>query len=329
MMIDITDFNKKQIIYFSADYGDKVGIKNDNIIIYDKERNVKHQSSCYRLFIIYIVGNISITSALIEKSVKFGFYICMMKNSTKVYQFFGNNVEGNTLLKHKQYSYDRLDIGKNIVRNKIINQRNTLKLIRGKDVSIKNCIVKLDGYINELDNKSELASILGIEGLASKIYFKQIFNNINWQGRKPRVKFDYINSILDIGYTVLFNFIESILRIYGFDIYQGVLHKRFYMRKSLVCDIMEPFRVLIDMQVRKSINLGQFKEEDFMVFNNRYNLEYKNSKKYSGVFVKVMLDNREEMFRYIQSYYRYFMRMKSGSKMPYYIEGGKNDSSKL
>ena len=31
--------------------------------------------------------------------------------------------------------------------------------------------------------------------------------------------------------------------------------KEFYMRKSLVCDLVEPLRPIIDQQVKKSINL--------------------------------------------------------------------------
>ena len=49
------------------------------------------------------------------------------------------------------------------------------------------------------------------------------------------------------------------------------------MRKSLVCDLMEPIRPVVDYQVRKSINLGQCKENDFEVINNRWCLKFKNN----------------------------------------------------
>ena len=69
-------------------------------------------------------------------------------------------------------------------------------------------------------------------------------------------------------HTMLFNIVDAILQVYGFDTYYGVFHKCFYMRKSLVCDLMEPIRPVVDYQVRKSINLGQCKENDFEVINN-------------------------------------------------------------
>ena len=81
-------------------------------------------------------------------------------------------------------------------------------------------------------------------------------------------------------HTMLFNIVDAILQVYGFDTYYGVFHKCFYMRKSLVCDLMEPIRPVVDYQVRKSINLGQCKENDFEVINNRWCLKYKSNPQY-------------------------------------------------
>ena len=55
---------------------------------------------------------------------------------------------------------------------------------------------------------------------------------------------------MDIGYTYLFNFIDALLRLYGFDTYLGFYHKEFYQRKSLVCDVVEPFRCIIDKNTK-------------------------------------------------------------------------------
>ena len=115
---------------------------------------------------------------------------------------------------------------------------------------------------------------------------------------------------------MLFNIVDAILQVYGFDTYYGVFHKCFYMRKSLVCDIMEPMRPIIDYQVRKAINLEQCKVEDFDAYNNRWVLKYKNSPEYVKFLMKAILDYKEEIFIYIQSYYRYFMKRKSASELP-------------
>ena len=64
---------------------------------------------------------------------------------------------------------------------------------------------------------------MAYEGLASKLYFRNHFNNVLWIGRKPRIKRDYVNAVLDIGYTILFSFIDALLSCYGFDTYCGVI----------------------------------------------------------------------------------------------------------
>ncbi len=326
-MLDIPSFSKKQTIFLHAVEGEKLSFRNDNIIISSKDGDIMHQSSCYRLFIIFILGNTTITSVLIEKARKFGFFICLMKSSTRVVEIFGYNLDGNTILKKLQYEYDSLDIAKSIIQNKIMNQKIALEKLRLKDDAIKESIELLHAHMETVHaTHDNLLNLLGLEGSAARTYFPIMFDFPEWTGRKPRIKSDYINSSLDIGYTVLFNFIEAILCCFGFDVYQGVLHQNFYMRKSLVCDIIEPFRPLIDLQVRKSINLKQFKEEDFTVRNNKFQLDFKYSKKYTKIFLEVILNNKEEIFMYIRSYYRFFVKRVSVPDMPIYVLGSKYGS---
>ena len=142
------------------------------------------------------------------------------------------------------------------------------------------------------------------------------FDNVQWNGRKPRIKSDYVNVVLDIGYTMLFNIVDAMLQVYGFDTYYGVFHKCFYMRKSLVCDIMEPIRPIIDYEVRKAINLGQCKIDDFEKYDEHWCLKYKNNPQYIQFLMQAIMEYKDEIFMYIQSYYRYFMKMKSVSEFP-------------
>lgn len=317
-MIDTTDFDKKQIIVVFAIDGDKLAIANDNLIVKDKDGVVKLQTTCYRIFSIYIVGHTYITTTLINKTKQFGFSIALFSAGFRLYEVIGGLKNGNTLLHRKQYQNETYDIGKYIIKNKILSQRNNIMLIRNKQPYHIQCVENIDDYLLQLDNINDLQKIMGIEGLVAKEYFKAFFDNINWQGRKPRIKQDYINSILDIGYTVLFEFIDAILCIYGFDTYCGMLHRQFYMRKSLTCDIVEPFRCIIDYQTKKSINLNQFKKEDFIIKNNQYQLEWKYSKTYVKVFLEAILKEKKQIFVFIQQFYRSFMKDKSVNEYPVY-----------
>ncbi|WAW14524.1 type V CRISPR-associated endonuclease Cas1 [Peptostreptococcus equinus] len=319
-MIQRTDFEKKQILFVFTNKKEKLSISNQNIIVKDENGKIKHQSTCHRLYLVFIIGHMSITTALIQKAKKYNFTICLMNTSMKMYELIGTKMEGNTLLRKAQYEYNGLDIGKGIISNKIHNQSLALGKIRKKSEKRQKIIEELNNIKDKVIFTANTGQeIMGLEGQASKLYFSQIFEGIEWKRRVPRIKEDYINSTLDIGYTVLFNFIESLLNIYGFDTYYGVLHKEFYMRKSLVCDLMEPFRSLIDYEVRKNINLKKFKKEDFILVNKQYQLKWENSPKYVSALAKPIIENKEEIFLYLQTYYRAFMKRKSIDGFPVYI----------
>ena len=322
-MLERTDFIKKQIIFYFPAEGDKLSFKNDNVLITDKDGKVKGQTTCYRLFILFVVGDTSITTGLIKRAKKFGFSICFMNQSFKINNFLGSRMEGNTLLRKRQYAYSGMGLGQHIIYNKVLNQREALNMIRVKDELIKAAIEKLDGYLFNLQTQIyERESLLGLEGSASRVYFAQMFNNAKWIGRKPRIKPDIINASLDIGYTVLFNLIDALVNVYGFDEYYGVLHTCFYMRKSLICDLMEPFRPIVDYATRKAIALKQIKMEDFTVKNARYLLGWKQSAIYTKIYLTALLVYKNEIFIYIRDYYRAFMKNLDEKDFPMFYYNG-------
>ncbi len=320
-MISRPDFEKKQILFVFTSQGEKISFSNDNVVVKDKNGKIKHQSTCYRLFLLFIIGETSITSGLIQRAKKFKYTIFLMNRNMKLYEVIGHRLEGNTLLHEKQYSYQGLEVGKRILVNKIDNQRRALLTIRNRAETVNKAADKLKLYSKRIQNETlELQELLGVEGLAARAYFRQIFGCFEWKGRQPRIKRDYLNATLDIGYTILFNIIDALLNTFGFDTYRGVLHREFYMRKSLVCDLIEPFRPLVDLQIRKSINLGQCKLDDFEKYGERYVLKWKESPKYISFLAKPFIDNKLAMFDYIQQYYRCVMRMKDIDEYPmFYI----------
>ena len=317
-MLSTPDFEKKQIIFLIPKDGEKLATKNDNIVIYNKDGSIKHQSSCYRLFMVVVLGNISLTSNLIMKAKKYNFTICMMSVNMRLYCLIGSGIEGNTYLHKRQYSYEGMELAKYIVKLKIHNQVVALGKIRHKVPALKEAIQRLKEYQNKIDAMEfvNVQELMGIEGSAARIYFRQMYDNVKWQGRKPRIKNDFVNATLDIGYTMLFHFVDAILQIYGFDVYCGVLHRNFYMRKSLVCDMIEPFRPIIDWQVRKAINLGQCREEDFEVKNSRWLLKYNMNQKYVTFLMEVILEYKKDIFLFIQGYYRSFMKQREMEQYP-------------
>lgn len=120
----------------------------------------------------------------------------------------------------------------------------------------------------------------------------------------PRTKLDITNLLMDIWYSFLYNFIESNLNLYGFDIYKGFYHKLFFERKSLVCDLVEPFRCIIDKQIKKMYNLSQINKDDFILSKGEYKLLLDNRNHYTRLLLNPILEYKEQIFYYVKNYYR-------------------------
>ena len=317
-MLSSPDFKQKQIIFAMLSHGEKLSFKNDNIVV-TNDNGIRFQTTCYKLFAVFIVGHITITSGLLQRAKKFGFSIVLLTHGLSPYGNWSAAAQGNIVLRKKQYQYQSLSIAKHIVANKINNQMLMLKRRRKKSPDLKLAIKQLSEYQSRIvDIDNDLQALLGVEGIAARIYFKNMFDEMNWQGRKPRVKHDITNLLLDIGYTQLFNIIESLLNLYGFDIYQGVYHQTFYQRKSLVCDLVEPFRPIIDQAIRNAYKLGQINDEDFSFIQQQYRIIGKPAQPYIAILLKAILAHKDDMFLYIQQYYRSFMQNKAIESYPFF-----------
>lgn len=315
-MLTLPDYIEKNIIVCFSSEGQTFSFKNDNLIIKNSDDEIILQTTCHRIFSLWIIGHVTITSGILERSKKFGFSIYLLSHYYRPINMWNNKMEGNFLLRKKQYEYNNIDISKQLIYNKISNQIELLKSIRNKSDKLKDDIEKIIQYKENINNIEENNSLLGIEGSASRLFFINWFDNVNWNGRKPRIKNDSINVILDIGYTFLFNVVECMLNLYGFDNYYGVYHKSFYQRKSLVCDIIEPFRCIIDKQIKTAYNLKQIKEEDFEIIKNQYFLKQEKNKEYTKWLMQSILNHKEDIFLYVQNYYRAFIKNKNIEYFP-------------
>jgi CRISPR-associated protein Cas1 len=319
VMMSARDFTMKQIAFVIVMQGDCISFLNDNLVVRDKDKNIKLQMTCYQLFALIVVGNFTMTSGILSRAKKFGFAIVLMNSNYRVYSIIENGAEGNVLLRRRQYAYSSMEIGARVISNKINNQRSQLMRIRDKDEELKETLELLKIYSQDvLKEGLSCQEIMGKEGAASKAYFSQMFNGMDWTARRPRVKHDTTNCLLDIGYTILFDLVDALLNLYGFDVYVGVLHREFYQRKSLTCDIVEPFRPIVDYAIRKANNLGMIHEEDFQFSQKQYFLFGKKAVPYIRFLAEAMLSNKEGLFLYVQQYYRAFIRNVPIGQYPIY-----------
>ena len=200
-----------------------------------------------KLLALFIIGHITVTTPLIDKCKKYGVALVVMKPNLRPVFFWANSAEANYLLRKRQFDFlpNDITIGKALVYNKILNQKINLQKTRKKDEATKEAINQCDAALNTISDITEYNHLMGLEGTVAKSFFTAYFQQHNWKGRHPRMKSDVLNVTLDIGYTILFNYMECFLRMFGFDLYVGVYHRLWFKRKSLVCDLIEPFRYLI------------------------------------------------------------------------------------
>ena len=271
-----------------------------------------------KLLALFIIGHITVTTPLIDKCKKYGVALVVMKPNLRPVFFWANSAEANYLLRKRQFDFlpNDITIGKALVYNKILNQKINLQKTRKKDEATKEAINQCDAALNTISDITEYNHLMGLEGTVAKSFFTAYFQQHNWKGRHPRMKSDVLNVTLDIGYTILFNYMECFLRMFGFDLYVGVYHRLWFKRKSLVCDLIEPFRCIIDHTTLLAFNRKQFSEKDFTLIKQEYRLKYDKCSDYYRVFYDALIERKSDVFKYVQYYYRCFMGCKSIQKYP-------------
>lgn len=267
---------------------------------------------------LMVIGHTTVTTALIEHCNKNGVPMVVMKPNFRPVFYYGNMAEANFLLRKKQFNLSKgdLDIAKVLIKNKATNQLSLLEKTRKKSDTMQLAKSQIINGFALMNQAKDFRALMGIEGNIAKHYFNAYFEFAGWEMRRPRVKQDTLNATLDMGYTMLFNYIECMTRLFGFDPYMGVYHQLWFRRKSLICDLMEPFRCIIEHQIRKSLKYGTFKPDDFELKKNAYYLKPESKQAYVKVFFEAIIEHKSNIYKYIQSYYRCFMGSKSVNHYP-------------
>lgn len=316
-MLNQSDLKYRQVVLLTNKELRHLCVSQGNVVIKDENGEVLTRLSKNKVLAIMSIGHITLTSVLIDYCQRHNIALILMNERLRPLLFVSHCADANFLLREKQYLMNndlKLYFAIRIIQSKIKSHICLLKSIRYKYNDTKQAINSLEEYHNQCSNANDLSYLMGIEGNSAKLYFKHHFSQLkyyDWNGRKPRVKLDPINVVLDIGYTLLFNYIECNLKLFGFDVYQGFLHQLWFKRKSLVCDFVEPFRCIIDKQVLTSFNLGQFKNEHFTQNKMQYFLKSEYNREYNAILMQAIIEHKLAIFTYLREYYRLFMKMNN------------------
>lgn len=222
----------------------KLSYKNDYLIIRSENLQMIHLSEIN--LIIIENGMVSITSYLINELInnKIKLIFCDETHNpagevVPYYNSFNTSKKIQNQIKWKEKDKD--DVWQKIVKYKIHNQAMLLKKL------------KIEGYEKLLDYEScvESGDKTNREGHAAKVYFNLLFGRRFIRGEK-----DDINISLDYGYSIILSTFNKEIVSKGYITQIGINHKNEYNQFNLSCDLMEPYRPLIDEIVYNNINNG-------------------------------------------------------------------------
>ena len=142
-----------------------------------------------------------------------------------------------------------VEIAKQIVLAKMRGQNSLLEKYDLKPHNEDTISAKIE-ELDSADLESFRKRLTGIEGKFTQHYFKQIFGllpeKLRPQKRKKFKAYDGVNNLFNLTYEVLSWKVHRALVKAKLEPYLGFLHSVQYGKPSLVCDLQELYRHLVD-----------------------------------------------------------------------------------
>ena len=194
-----------------------------------------------------------------------------------------------------------------MIRQKIKNQADFLKKLKysrpGKENLFENPIKIIESALSSLRAydktiNDDRNSIMGVEGTAGRAYFqclsKLMPEKYIFKGRSRQPAKDSFNAVLNYCYGILYSRIEKACILSGLDPYVGFLHTDNYNKKSMVFDLIEPFRIFAEQTAVYLFTGKKIKDEYFHMADNAVSLNDKGK----PVVVDAINSHMEESVRY-------------------------------
>lgn len=262
----------------------KISYKNRFLVVkQDIDEKYIHLSEIDTIIVDSI--SVSISSYLLKELAdnKINIIFCDDKHNPygELQPFYSRHNSSKKILEQVKWTNKEKDlVWQAIVKNKILNQAFLLKKIKSKQHDL------ITSYIKEV----AIGDKTNREGHAAKVYFNSLFGKDFVRGNN-----DKINASLNYGYAILLSTVSKEIVNNGYLTQLGIHHKNEFNPYNLACDLMEPFRIIIDSFVyyNKDKELDpSFKLDIINIFNNTYTF---NNKKYTlkdiiGLYVKNTLD---------------------------------------
>jgi len=254
--------------------------KNGNCFLVKKEEK-SFEVAVNKVNSILITTAASITTDAIKLAIDNNIDIVFLDSHGEPYgRIWHPKLGSTTLIRRRQLEIyennEGLELAKEWGLQKLENQIELLSRLRKTREEKR---LDLERYIGDIErSRDQMQSLrgtvearrqemLGIEGMASRIYFEAISSimpeKYRFAGRSRNPAKDEFNAMLNYGYGVLYSLVEKACIIAGLDPYIGFLHTDSYNKKSLVFDIIECFRFYVDEVVVFLFSKRMVKDEFF------------------------------------------------------------------
>ena len=246
----------------------KLSYKNRYLAVKSElEENYIHLSEIDTIIVDSIA--VSISSYLLKELAdnKINIIFCDEKHNPfgELNSFYSSHNTSKKILIQTNWNNKQKDeLWSLIVKNKIINQALLLNKIKSENYDL------LMSYVNEV----RVGDRTNREAHSAKVYFNSLFTKSFIRNAN-----DNINAALNYGYSILLsNFNKEIVNN-GYLTQLGIHHKSEFNQFNLACDLMEPFRPIIDIFVYYNQTRefdSKYKLDLINIFNNNYKYLSKN-----------------------------------------------------
>ena len=232
----------------------KLDLKLGYMVVRDSEETIRVHISEISVLIIENTAS-SITSALLNELTKQKIKVifCDEKRnpSSELVSFYGCHDTSMKIRSQMEWlPIYKQTVWTAIVREKIKNQRDNLLYFSLPEYQL------LNKYLEELEFNDETNR----EGHAAKVYFNAFFGK-----NFSRSDECAINAMLDYGYSIILSCVNREIVSNGYITQIGLFHDNMFNQFNLGCDIMEPFRTIVDRKVKEIIPEKFEKEEKSIV----------------------------------------------------------------
>lgn len=231
----------------------------------------------------------------------------------------------------------RVEIAKRFIDAKVRSSICVLKWMGERYPEVAKMNEKSLRMIHEtlalMPKANTVPEVMGIEGTIARIYWETVSitfdKKMEFSGRvygktvRPMGAVDPINALFNYGYSLLESQCRKAINSNGLDPYIGFMHQMNPSKSSLVYDLQEPFRWLVDVAILSALEKGVFNKKDFVLTEN-YNIRIRPES------VKKLMAEVNNQFtsriKYKGQYWEwYYLIDQKALELAHYLTGKRKD----